>query len=84
VPVIASNPALDEFLGGLPIDLRFPPRDAGALAAILVAFAAAAPDARAAAGAELRRRVERDHSLEHWADAVVASIREAGARGRRE
>ena len=28
VPVIASNAALDEFLGGLPLELRFPPRDA--------------------------------------------------------
>ena len=32
VPVIASNAALAEFLGGLPLELGFPPRDPGALA----------------------------------------------------
>ena len=32
VPVLASNAALHEFLAGLPVELRFPPRDAGALA----------------------------------------------------
>ena len=84
VPVIASNPALHEFLDQLPVELRFPPRDAAALADRLLDFAAAPGEARAATGAELRRRVVRDHSVEHWADAVVAAVRETGSRGRPE
>ena len=80
VPVIASNPALHEFLDQLPVELRFPPRDAAALAERLLDFAAAPGEARAATGAELRRRVVRDHSLEHWADAVLAAVRETGSR----
>lgn len=84
VPVVASNPGLDEFLGGLPVELRFPPRDAQALAGTLLALAAADRETLDAAGAELRRRVERDHSLVHWAEAVLAAVRETGGRRRRE
>jgi glycosyltransferase involved in cell wall biosynthesis len=84
LPVVASNSALDEFLGGLPVDLRFQPRDAEGLAARLADLAAASSQTRAAVGAELRRRVVEGHSLDHWADAVVASVSEAGARGRPE
>ena len=73
VPVIASNAALAEFLGGLPVDLRFEPRDAAGLAERLTGLAAAAPAARAATGAELRRRVVEQHSLDSWADAVAAA-----------
>ena len=72
--VLASNAALDEFLGGLPVMLRFPPRDAGQLAERVAGLAAAGPEARAEAGAELRRRVVAGHSLESWADAVAAAV----------
>ena len=41
VPVIASNTALDEFLAGLPVELRFRARDAESLAETLLDFAAA-------------------------------------------
>ena len=54
------------------------PDFAAPLAALLDAAADQDP------GAELRRRVVRDHSVEHWADAVVAAVRETGSRGRRE
>ena len=74
MPVLASNTALDEFLGGLPLELRFPARDARALADRLLALAAAGPERRAEAGAELRRRVVEGHSLDSWADAVVAAV----------
>lgn len=74
VPVVASNSALDEFLGGLPLRLRFPPRDAEALAEVLLELAAASPEERTAAGAELRRRVVQAHSLQSWADAVTAEL----------
>jgi glycosyltransferase involved in cell wall biosynthesis len=76
VPVVSSNAALDEFLGGLPVELRFPARDARALALVLRGLAAAGREARAQAGAALRLRVEEGHSLESWADAVVAAVRE--------
>jgi glycosyltransferase involved in cell wall biosynthesis len=74
VPVLASNTALDEFLGGLPLRLRFPPRDAEALADLLLELAAAPAEAHAAAGAELRRRVVQAHSLQSWAGAVAAVL----------
>ena len=74
VPVIASNTALDEFLGGLPVELRFQARDAEGLAETLLAFAAAGPTARRDAGAELRRRVVAGHSVESWADAVTKIV----------
>ena len=76
VPVLASNTALAEFLGGLPLELCFAARDPEDLARALLAVAAAGPEARAAAGAELRRRVERSHSLDSWADAVIESVPE--------
>ena len=74
VPVIASNAALEEFLSGLPVELRFPARDAEALARSLLDFAAAGPEVRREAGAELRRRVVAGHSLESWADAVTKVV----------
>jgi glycosyltransferase involved in cell wall biosynthesis len=74
VPVLASNVALDEFLGDLPLELRFPPRDAVRLGELLIAFKAAPGTARAETGAELRRRVVAGHSVDSWADAVVKII----------
>ena len=74
VPVIASNTALDEFLTGLPVELRFEARDAEGLAETLLAFAAAGPTARRAGGAELRRRVVAGHSVESWAEAVTKIV----------
>ena len=74
VPVIASNTALDEFLAGLPVELRFRARDAESLAETLLAFAAAGSKARRDTGAELRRRVVAGHSVESWADAVTKIV----------
>lgn len=74
VPVIASNSALDEFLTGLPVELRFRARDAESLAQTLLDFSAAGPEARREAGAELRRRVVAGHSVESWADAVTTIV----------
>jgi glycosyltransferase involved in cell wall biosynthesis len=78
VPVLASNAALDEFLGDLPLELRFRPGDAGGLAELLLAFAAAPADVRAQTGAELRRRVVAGHSVESWADQVAAIVAAQG------
>ncbi len=74
VPVLASNEALDEFLGGFPIELRFQARDAESLAQRLLDFSVADPDVRAGVGLELRRRVVTGHSVETWADAVAEAV----------
>lgn len=76
VPVIASNPALGEYLDGLPIRLDFRPGDADDLARALLDFAAAPADVRAQTGRELRRRVESGHSVDTWADRVTAIVDE--------
>jgi glycosyltransferase involved in cell wall biosynthesis len=78
VPVLASNPALDEFLSGLPLELRFVPRDARRLAQLIRQLADAPAEARDDAGAELRRRVVAGHSVESWADAVAAAVARRG------
>jgi glycosyltransferase involved in cell wall biosynthesis len=76
LPVVTSNTALADFLDGLPVELRFRARDPGDLARALAGLAAAGAEARTQAGAALRLRVEQGHSLDSWADAVTASVRE--------
>jgi glycosyltransferase involved in cell wall biosynthesis len=80
VPVIASNPALEEHLSGLPVRLLFAQGDVDDLARTLVEFAASPAADRRAAGLELRRRAVERHSVDSWADAVVAAVREVSAR----
>lgn len=74
VPVLASNPALDEFLSGLPLELRFAPHDAQGLADLIRKLANAPAETRGAVGAELRRRVVAGHSVESWAAAVAEVV----------
>jgi glycosyltransferase involved in cell wall biosynthesis len=82
LPVLSSNVALDDFLGELPLRLRFTRRDPQDLAQVLLALAAAPPELRWEVGRALRRRVESGHSVESWADAVLREL--AAARpGRR-
>lgn len=64
LPVLASNPVFDTLL---PEELRFERDDPKSLAARLRALG---PRRRP----ELRALVARDHSVEHWADAVVATL----------
>ncbi len=78
-PVVSTNAALRPFLSDLPLPLLAPPRDPRALADFLLTVGTAAPELRAAVGVALRRRVEESHSLDHWADAVLATIRELRA-----
>jgi glycosyltransferase involved in cell wall biosynthesis len=66
MPVLASNPALDELL---PTELRFPRDDPDALAGRIRTLVAAD---RAAIGRRLREIVEREHGVEGWARRVVA------------
>jgi glycosyltransferase involved in cell wall biosynthesis len=70
LPVIASNPAFSALLEE---GFRFSHGDAAALADRLVAFAATTSADRARVGHELRRRVEEDHSVERWAERVMAA-----------
>jgi len=81
-PVVTTNAALAPFLSGLPLELVAPPRDPDALAATLASVVAASAETRDAIGTELRRRVVDQHSLEHWADALIRVVREVrSARG---
>jgi glycosyltransferase involved in cell wall biosynthesis len=65
LPVLASNPV---FAGLLPNELRFPRDDDAELAARIRGLAALDLPSIAA---ELRRRVERDHSADSWAERIV-------------
>jgi glycosyltransferase involved in cell wall biosynthesis len=69
LPVIASNPVFDRFL---PEELRFARDDPASLAERLAWFAARTTEERNALGRSLHERVVRSHSVEHWADQVVA------------
>ncbi|MDQ5822173.1 MAG: glycosyltransferase family 4 protein [Actinomycetota bacterium] len=64
LPVIASNPIFDAFL---PPELRFERDDPGSLADRLVDF-------RPVPGRELRAKVERDHSVETWAERLLEVV----------
>jgi glycosyltransferase involved in cell wall biosynthesis len=64
VPVLASNPVFDDLLGD---DLRFARDDPEELAARLRAL-----DRRRRP--ELRELVAANHSVEHWADALLATV----------
>lgn len=64
VPVLASNPVFD---GLLPAELRFERDDAAGLAERLRTL-------ERRRRPELRELVARDHSVEHWADGLLATV----------
>jgi glycosyltransferase involved in cell wall biosynthesis len=68
LPVFASNPIFEGFL---PEELRFPREDDAALADRLRRFPSI--DRRTVAR-RLREQVERDHSVDHWAEGVLAAL----------
>jgi glycosyltransferase involved in cell wall biosynthesis len=74
LPVLVSNPGFDSLVAGIDPPLQFPQDDARALAERVQGLLTAGPEVRARIGRELRTRVERDHSVEHWADRVIASF----------
>src|SRR5262249_47781968 len=81
-PVISTSAAFAPLLGDLPLELIARDRDPAALAAAIDGLARAGRDERVAVGTELRRRVVAGHSLQHWADEVIAVAREVrSARG---
>jgi glycosyltransferase involved in cell wall biosynthesis len=57
----------------LPDSLRFPSDDVDALARRLVDFSRLPVELRADLGRDLRARVRAEHSVDHWADQVVAA-----------
>jgi glycosyltransferase involved in cell wall biosynthesis len=67
LPVLASNPS---FAGFLPDELRFEREEPESLANRIGWLAGAD---RGAIGRELRARVEREHSVDGWAERVVAA-----------
>ncbi|MGL6279582.1 MAG: glycosyltransferase family 4 protein, partial [Gaiella sp.] len=69
LPVLASNPALDDLV---PAELRFPRDDAVALAARVAELGAAD---RTVLGRRLRTTVEQAHGVDGWARRVVAVAR---------
>jgi glycosyltransferase involved in cell wall biosynthesis len=71
LPVLVSNPGFGTLVEGIAPSLRFPQDDAQALADRVRALVEAGPDARALIGRELRARVERDHSVDRWAERVL-------------
>jgi glycosyltransferase involved in cell wall biosynthesis len=71
LPVLVSNPVFDGLTDGLDAQLMFRRDDPAELAERIAALAALGPAARAAIGRVLRDRVAADHSVEHWADAVL-------------
>jgi glycosyltransferase involved in cell wall biosynthesis len=70
LPVLASNPVFDDLL---PPEFVFPRDDPEVLAERLVSFARLDPPAREALGRRLRERVEQRHSVETWADGILAA-----------
>ena len=67
-PVVAASPVFDRLL---PSELRFTDGDPAGLASAVRAAAALPANERR----RLRARVEAEHSVDHWADAVVAAMR---------
>jgi glycosyltransferase involved in cell wall biosynthesis len=70
VPVLATNPGFEPLLGR---ELLFPRGDVEALAERLAWFAGLDAGERGRLGAELRGRVERDHSVDAWAGRILAA-----------
>jgi glycosyltransferase involved in cell wall biosynthesis len=74
LPTLVASAGFDPLVAGIEPSLRFAQDDPESLAAGLRALAAAGPERRRAVGLELRTRVGREHSIDHWADAVLAAI----------
>jgi glycosyltransferase involved in cell wall biosynthesis len=71
LPVLASNPVFDDLFAGYP--LFFERESSESLAERLRWFAGLGPAERAEIGSTLRERVARDHSVETWADGILAA-----------
>jgi glycosyltransferase involved in cell wall biosynthesis len=79
-PVLAASRAFDGLLRDLPLDLQFAPDDLDGLTERIVGLARASNAEMVLTSSELRGRVEREHSNDHWADQVLA-VSQAVSRG---
>jgi hypothetical protein len=70
--VLASNPVFDELFSGYP--LSFDRDSPESLADRLRWFASLSGAERAEIGATLRDRVAQHHSVDTWADGVLAAV----------
>ena len=71
LPVLASNPVFDELFAGYP--LFFERESPSSLAERLRWFAALGGGERAEIGRTLRKRVAERHSVDSWADGILAA-----------
>ena len=71
LPVLASNPVFDDLFAGFP--LFFERESPESLAERLRWFAGLGSAERAEIGRTLRERVARSHSVETWADGILAA-----------
>jgi glycosyltransferase involved in cell wall biosynthesis len=69
-PVLVTSDAFSALVADLPVTLLSAPNDPAALGDRIAALAEAPVAVLDAVGTELRHRVERDHSLRHWAQAL--------------
>jgi len=72
LPVLASNPVFDELFDGY--QLSFARESPESLAERLRWFSALGEEERAEIGRTLRERVAQRHSVESWADGVLAAV----------
>jgi glycosyltransferase involved in cell wall biosynthesis len=72
LPVLASNPVFDELFDGY--QLSFARESPESLAQRLRWFSALGDEERAQIGRTLRERVAQRHSVESWADGVLAAV----------
>jgi glycosyltransferase involved in cell wall biosynthesis len=77
-PVLVSSPAFADLIAPSPIPLGFRWGDIGSLTTRIQALAEASSADFDAIGRMLRRQIETEHSLEHWADRVAQLIRGLG------
>jgi glycosyltransferase involved in cell wall biosynthesis len=75
LPVLVASEGFDALVGGIDPPLRFTQDDPSSIASRIEGIAAIGAAQRRAIGLELRARVERDHSVERWAERVVEAAR---------
>jgi glycosyltransferase involved in cell wall biosynthesis len=72
LPVLASNPVFDELFSGFP--LHFERESPESLAERLRWLAGLSGEERGSIGRALRERVARSHSVDTWADGILAAV----------
>ena len=77
-PVLVASRAFDGLFDPAECALSYDPRDDGAIVDRLRELAGATPATLDRIGSSLRRTVEREHSLGHWADQVARVLSEIG------